>query len=179
MRNESQGGSRSGIRRCLEDKEVALLPKVEGGNRLRRRAEGVWRLFSLLWCLLGWGWHWSQQARRVPQGVLVSARRNCPWGEMSLLKATEYGFGRLSWRAWAYVLVPGHGGPWRVGWCWAPGSHSRKEALGVHNVYHLPALMIPWDLQVQILSPSQEPREVGKCSDPYFTELAQLRVTVY
>lgn len=48
MRNESQGGSRSGIRRCLEDKEVALLPKVEGGNSLRRRAEGMWRLFSLV-----------------------------------------------------------------------------------------------------------------------------------
>lgn len=35
MRNESQGGSRSGIRRCLEDKEVALLAKVEGENSIK------------------------------------------------------------------------------------------------------------------------------------------------
>ena len=56
------------------------------------------------------------------------------------------GFKRLSWLAWACVLVPGHGGPWRV--AGPPGRLSRKEALGVPNLYHLPALRIHWDLQV-------------------------------
>lgn len=37
MRNESQEGRRSGILRCLEDEEVALLAKVERRKKKRKQ----------------------------------------------------------------------------------------------------------------------------------------------
>lgn len=48
MRNESQGGSRSGIRRCLMDEEVALLAKRDDDTMEASIGVGVGGLSALV-----------------------------------------------------------------------------------------------------------------------------------